>query len=415
MDSSFSLILFFGILIISGFVFGELANLVKLPKASGYLIAGIVLNPDVLFSFFSREEMNQLSDFPLDMALAIIAFSIGGGLHRKEIKSLGKSIVAIGINQAEVTLLVVTFGIIGFFSLFPGWAGTWENQLVPLAIILGALALPTDPAAFLAVKHELKAAGKITTTTLGIAAIDDMLTFLNFVIAVSIAGIFMGGNTGGSVTNELWHALIEIVSSIGIGIVFGIALNGVSRLVKNENEGVLIVMLIGFILSCYGLAVAFELEKLLASMAMGIVVVNYNPIKAKLFDLLERYTEELVFVIFFTLSGIQLEFSVMGEALLLVILFAVLRFTGKWLGTISGASLAQSPPAIKRYTTLALLPQGGIVIGLALTLQGKPAFSEYDDLILGVVIISSIFYEILGPITTKYALQKTGEAGKENN
>lgn len=409
MESSFSLILFFGILIISGFLFGELANVVKLPKASGYLIAGLFLNPDLFFNLLNRDELNQLSKLPLDMALAVIAFSIGGGLHREELKSLGKSIISIGINQAEVTLLVVTFGIIGFSNLIAGFSAGWAIHLVPIAIILGALALPTDPAAFLAVKNELKAEGKITTTTLGIAAIDDMLTFLNFVIAVSIAGLFMNGNEI-SIQSELAHALMAIAGSIGLGIAVGVILNYVTRLVKNESSGVLIVMMIGFIFSCYGLAAAFELEKLLAAMAMGIVVVNYNPIQNKIFELLERYTDELVFVIFFTLSGLQLNFSILGDAYMLIGLFILLRFIGKWIGTVSGATLAKSDTKIKKYTTWTLLPQGGIVIGLALTLQNKPAFSDYADLIEGIVIISSILYEIIGPVTTKYALEKAGES-----
>jgi Kef-type K+ transport system membrane component KefB len=410
MEYQESLILFFGIIIVSGFVFGELANLAKLPKASGYLIAGLLLNPDLTFSIIDKEKIQEVSQLPLNMALSVIAFSIGGGLHRKEIQSLGKSIVAIGVNQAEITLLVVVFGLIGFFSLFPSLAGSWQQNLIPVAIILGALALPTDPAAFLAVKHELKAAGKITTTTLGIAAIDDMLTFLNFVLAISVAGIFM--DQSGAVGNELLHALIEIGASIGVGVAIGLLLNITTKLIKNESEGVLIVMMIGFVFGCFGLAELLGLEKLLANMSMGIIVINYNPLANKIFNLLERYTEELVFVIFFALSGIQLNFNMLNEAAFLVILFIVLRFSGKWLGTYSGALIAKSEPKIKKYTTWALLPQGGIVIGLALTLKQKSAYVEWADFILGVVIVSSVFYEIVGPITTKYALHKAGEVNK---
>jgi len=412
MDIALNYILFTGIIIITGFVFGELANKVKLPKATGYLVAGILLNPDLFISLLDHKHFVEASQVVLNISLAIIAFSIGGGLHRKELKSMGGSIVSIGINQAEITLLIVAFGLIGLFRVFPPEGYAWAEYLVPMSIILGSLALPTDPAAFLAVKNELKAKGRLTTTTLGIAAIDDMLTFLNFVLAVSIAGLFLNSGEG-NLGMELLKTLGEIAASIALGAVMGGLLNLVTGLTKKETEGVLIVLALGFILACYGLAEAFHLEKLLTNMSMGIVVVNFNPIRKKIFDLLERYTEELVFVLFFTLSGIQLNFDIIDQVLLLVGVFVVLRFAGKWAGTFSGALMAGSDKKIKRYTTWALLPQGGIVIGLGLTLQQDPAFSSFADIILGVVIISSVVFEIIGSITTKYALEESGEAKAE--
>jgi NhaP-type Na+/H+ or K+/H+ antiporter len=412
MDINFNYILFIGGVIITGFVLGELANKIRLPKASGYLIAGILLNPDMFLSFISEFDFTRESNIALDIALAVIVFSIGGGLKKKEIKSLGRSMVSIGINQAEITLLVVTFGIIGFFQCIPGIDAPWMDQIIPLGIILGALALPTDPAAFLAVKHELRSKGKITSTTLGIAAIDDILTFLNFVIALSVARLFMQQGDV-HISMELLKTFGEILLSITIGASMGYIFNQFTRLVRKETEGVLIVMTIGFIIFCFGLADMLGTEKLLANMTMGIVVVNFNILSKKIFQLIERYTEEFVFVIFFTLSGIQLDFSILGEIFILMIIFIVLRFAGKWAGTVSGAFMAGSDRKIKRLTTWALLPQGGIVIGLALTLKQEPGFSVLADIVIGVVIISSVFFEIIGSVTTKYALKKAGESGKD--
>lgn len=413
MDINFNYILFIGGVIITGFILGELANKIRLPKASGYLIAGVLLNPDLFLNFLSEFDYTKESNIALDIALAVIVFSIGGGLKRKEIRSLGRSILSIGINQAEITLLIVTFGIIGCCHYIPGIESPWMDQLIPLGIVLGALALPTDPAAFLAVKHEMRAKGRITSTTLGIAAIDDILTFLNFVIALSIARLFMKQgdvNTG----MELLKTLGGILLSIALGAFMGYIFNQITKLVRKETEGVLIVMTMGFIIFCFGLAEMLGIEKLLANMTMGIVVVNFNILRNKIFQLLERYTEEFVFVIFFTLSGIQLNFGVLGEIYLLVILFIILRFAGKWTGTVSGAFMARSDRKIRKLTTWALLPQGGIVIGLALTLKQEPGFSMLADIVIGVVIISSVFFEIIGSVTTKYALNKAGESGKDD-
>ncbi len=400
-------ILFTGILIMVGFTFGQLANLVNLPKATGYLIAGLVLHPN-LFNFFGKIDVLEFSRLPLNISLSIITFAIGGGLSFRKLKKMGRSIISIGVSQAELTLLVVLFGFLLVFSLYAPHHFQWGGEAIPLAIILGALALPTDPAAFLAVKHELKAEGEVTSTTLGIAAIDDLLTFLNFVLAVSIAGIYLGANDEG-VGSELLGALLNIAISIGIGLLSGLLLNLITRAVRREVEGVLIVMTVGMVLSCYGLAEALEMEALLATMTMGLVVVNFNSLSEEIFGLLDRYTEELVFVIFFTLSGMRLNFGIIGEAWLLILLFIVLRFAGKWIGAYAGAFIGRSNPKVRRLVTWGLLPQGGIVIGLALVLQHEPGFESLSDLVLGVVIVATIFYEILGPITTKYAITKAGE------
>lgn len=411
MDIQPNYILFIGSAIVAGFVFGELANMVRLPKASGYLIAGVLLNPDLFLGFLKQWEFGEESSIAINIALAVIVFSIGGGLKRAKIRYVGKSILSIGISQAEITLAIVTFGIIGFFRIFPGIGSSCTADLIPLAIVIGTLALPTDPAAFLAVKHELRAKGKITSTTLGIAAIDDMLTFLNFVLGLSVAKLFLEqGNV--HIGKELLVTTGEIILSVFFGFFIGWIFNQVTRLVKRENEGVLIVMTIGFIMVCFGTAEMLGLEKLLANMSMGIIVVNYNILSGKIFNLLERYTEEFVFVVFFTLSGIQIKFNILGEALLLTFLFVLLRFAGKWAGTYTGALIAGSKPELRKLVPWTLLPQGGIVIGLGLTMKNEPGFENISDIVIGVVIISSILFEVLGSITTKYALKKAGETGK---
>jgi Kef-type K+ transport system membrane component KefB len=142
---------------------------------------------------------------------------------------------------------------------------------------------------------------------------------------------------------------------------------------------------------------------------MGTVVVNFNKKQKLIFKVLERYTDELIFVLFFTLSGMYLDFTVLKTALLLVASFIVLRTIGKISGSVLGAVFSKAPDNVRKYTWGGLIPQGGIVVGLALIMKQNPAFNAFSDLIISVVIGSTIFHELIGPIMAKFSLKKAHE------
>jgi len=190
---------------------------------------------------------------------------------------------------------------------------------------------------------------------------------------------------------------------------FGFFLNILTKIIKKETEGVLLTLIISLLSLCYGLAGMFGADELLSTMTMGIVVVNYNIKKEKLFKILERYTEELIFVLFFTISAMHLNFSVMVSNYLFIIIFIVFRSIGKFTGTIVGGKISKSSLSIQKFTVGGLIPQGGIVIGLALVIKQNPAFDSISDIILNVIIGATIIHEIFGPVISKFALEKAGE------
>jgi Kef-type K+ transport system membrane component KefB len=142
---------------------------------------------------------------------------------------------------------------------------------------------------------------------------------------------------------------------------------------------------------------------------MGIVVVNFNPLRAKIFKILERYTEELIFILFFTLSGMHMKFSVLANFYILVFLFVALRTIGKFLGVIIGSHISKTSRKIRKYTTGGLIPQGGIVVGLALLIKQNPAFDTIADIIIGIIIGATIIHELIGPISARLSLKKAGD------
>lgn len=405
-------ILIVGLIIFCGFIFGELAKKIKLPKVSGYILAGVFLNPG-LFHIIPKNFVIH-TELATNISLSFITFSVGGTLLFSKIKKLGKSILCITIFEGEFAFFAI---IIGFLLISPFFVHIpnegWLTVFIPMSILLGSLGAPTDPSATLAVKNEYKATGRVTQTVMSVAAFDDVLGIINYSIAIAVAQIFVA-HQALSAYNSFVQPLLVIVGSIVLGIIAGFALNFVTNFIKRETEGVYIVIMLALLCICFGVAALIQVNQLLAVMAMGAVVVNFNKKQQLLFKVLERYTDELIFVLFFTLSGMYLDFTVLKTALALVLFFVIFRTIGKVLGATLGAIFAKASKNVIKYTSGGLIPQGGIVVGLALIMKQNPAFDAFSDIIISVVIGSTILHELIGPITTKISLEKAGEIQKIN-
>jgi Kef-type K+ transport system membrane component KefB len=400
-------ILTVGLIISFGFICGEIAERIKLPKVTGFILAGVLLNPG--FAGFIPKNFSDHTDVVTNISLCFITFSVGGTLLRSKIKQLGKSITFITFFEAEGAFLTVILGFILFGSYIFRLSGVdWQSMFLPLSLLLGALASPTDPSATLAVSHEYKAKGEVSSTIMGVAAFDDALGLMNFSLASAFSIMLIAGRSFDVATSVL-GPLIVIAGAALLGVVCGIAFNAVTGFVKREGEGVLIVLIFAFLCLCFGIASYLKVDELLSTMTMGIVVVNFNFRHEEIFRVLERYTEELIFVFFFTLSGMHFQFGIFKMVLIPVFSFAVLRTIGKLWGTRLGAELAHSSPKVKKYTALGLVPQGGIVVGLALLARQNPAFGSLSTIMINVVIGATVIHELIGPVLIKFTLRKAGE------
>jgi Kef-type K+ transport system membrane component KefB len=284
----------------------------------------------------------------------------------------------------------------------------WFTVFIPMSILLGSLGAPTDPSATLAVKEEYNAEGRVTQTVMSVAAFDDVLGIMNYSIAIAIAQVFIS-HQALNTCNSFLQPLLVILGAIVLGAVLGFLLNFVTNFIKRETEGVYVVIIIALLCVGFGLATILKVDQLLAVMTMGAIVVNFNKKQELIFKVLERYTDELIFVLFFTLSGMYLDFTVLKTALALILFFVIFRTIGKVSGTVVGALASKAPENVKKYTAGGLIPQGGIVVGLALIMKQNPAFDTFSDIIISVVIGATIFHEIIGPITAKISLSKAGE------
>ena len=400
-------ILTVGIIIFTGFVFGEISEKLRLPKVTGYILAGIFLNPG-LFHFIQQDFIDHTT-FVTNISLAFITFSVGGSLLYSRIKRMGKGILYITIFESEFAFISVIIGFLAITPFFIHRAGdSWFSIFIPLSILMGSLGSPTDPAATLAVAHEYKAQGDVTSMIMGVAALDDAAGIMNYSLSMAVAGVFVL-HEGFNLYASFWRPLMIIGGSIILGIIFGVFFNGITLFVERESEGVYIVLIFALLSLCFGIATILGFDELLSTMTMGAIVVNYNPKRVQIFQILERYTEQLIFILFFTLSGMHLNFSVLSTYLILMLFFVIFRAIGKVSGTMLGAHLSKSSATVKRYTAGGLIPQGGIVIGLALLIKQNHAFDAISDIIISVIVGATIVHEIIGPVLSKTMLKKAGE------
>ena len=398
--------LIFGLILFGGFAGGEFAKWLKLPKVTGYIIAGIILNPGVtgIVPDGFTDNLTVLTN----IALSFITFSVGGSLLWQTVKKLGKGIVYITVLEAELAFLFAAAGIAAaLFYTGSSLSGESSFLLFPAALLLASLASPTDPSATLAVKNEYNAKGEVMDTVMGVAAFDDVLGIINYSLATAVALALITHAPVSFMT--VAEPLYAIAGAVLLGVLFGLAFNIITRWVKKEGDSVWLVIIMGILLTAFGVSTLLKVDELLATMSVGVVVVNFNPRQKEIFQVLERYTDEIIFTLFFTISGLNLNFASLASGYWLIGAFVLSRFLGKAGGVYLGGTLAKSSPEVKKYTTGALLPQGGIVIGLALMMSKNDAFAPFADLVLNVILGATVIHELSGPVITRISLSKAGE------
>ncbi len=369
---------------------------------TGYILAGVLLNPQV-FDIISPSFVNS-SDLITTLTLSIITFSVGASLYLPKIKRVGKTIGVVALFEAQFANLFIA---VGFALLIPVLVPEMAQYAVPVALLFGALGSPTDPSATLAVAHQFKCDGPVTRTVMGVAAMDDGIGMLNYSLAAAVATVLIAHNSLN--TSSILSPLLKIGSSLAAGAFFGGLFALLEKKMNISATSQMLALLLGTLYSCYGVSMLINADPLLAVMTMGFVMVNAGEWCRQIPEKISGTVEEIVFILFFTVSGMKLDFSVLKSSALLVLLFVVLRVSGKFAGTNLGARLTSAPKPVRKYTGFCLVPQGGIVIGLALVLHSMPAFHAFADTLINVILGTVVINELIGPMFSKWALKNAGE------
>ena len=400
--------------ILSGLIMSRAAKLVNRPSVTAYLVAGLLIGPFVLgragirgIGFSTMEEVNSFSIIS-QAALGFIAFEIGNEFRLKDLKTMGRSAITVGILQAVITTIVVDIALLSLHFLFPSLIS------MSSAITLGAIAAATAPAATLMVVKQYKAQGPMTKLLLMVVAIDDAVGLVLFSLSFGMATAMETGAI--SITGVLVEPLVELVLSILLGVLGGVGLNVLEKYFHSRSKRMslavaFVMMTVGVSMLTWkvgGVKCGFSL--LLVCMVEGTVFCNINETSQELMDRVDRWTGPLN-MLFFVLSGAELDLSVLSNPMVLFIglVFIAFRSLGKISGAYLSCRMEKTSPIIQKYLGITLLPQAGVALGMALTARNLA-----DGEVVGnVVLFAVLLYELFGPTLTKWALLKAGEISIE--
>ena len=395
---------YLGVIFVLGALIEWLSPKLYLPRVVGYLLLGLIIGPEVLG--FIPHEFVENSYIITDLALAIIAVLVGATLKTSALNEHGKEVVYITIFQSLGTFITVTLG----FMLVGDMLNFQTQEILFIALVLGAIATATDTAAPLAIVHELRAKGNFTSTLLAVVAADDAMSLIVFSFALTI-GITLTVSETYQFSNLL-DALILIAFSGVVGVVAAFINSGLEKLFSH-HKGMETISTLGLIFIVYSLSEYWKLEPLLSAMIMGIVMTNISPDFDLVEEEIDNHLAEIIFMLFFIISAMHLKFSAVFAFPIAIELYIVFRVFGKIVGSYIGASMSHSSIIVKKYMGLALLPQAGVAIGLALSLQNKDGFEVIAPLILNIVIATTFIHELVGPLMTEYAIKKSNETNED--
>ena len=373
-----------------GLFMTRLTRLVKLPNVTAYLIAGVLIGPYV-FHLVGSETLAGFSVIT-ECALGFIAFSIGDEFKLESLQAIGKPALIITVLES-LFAVICTMSI----TLLLGF-----NPII--CIMLGALSASTAPAATLLIVRQYKAQGPLTDMLLPVVAADDATGLIAYSICVSIAQ-GMVSHSAFSFTGTVLLPLLKIVAALLLGAVLGFILALTHRWFRSHTNRM--SLCIAFVMIGVGIADYLGLSNLLLCMALGAVYVNIWTDSERILGCIDDWTYPL-FMLFFVISGAQLNLDTLPKVGLLGVVYICARFGGKFLGAWLGGTLTKQPAVVRNNLGWALMPQAGVAIGMA-TMALKQLPAEYSQLIQTVILSATLIYEIAGPLAAKTALQRAGE------
>jgi len=391
-----------GMAIFFGTIFARLFQLIRIPQVVGYIFIGLLVGQSGL-NLMDLQTVNDLQPFSF-FALGIIGFLIGGELHRDVFRKHGPRLISMlfGEGLGAFVFVFVLVGAIAFITT------NSIAESVAYAVVLGAIASATAPAATVNVLWESKAAGPLTTTVFAIVALDDALALVLYSIATSCAAILLGTETS-ALSTTIGRVAWELLGGIALGIGIGVILNFVMRK-TGEHENTL-ALTIGAVALVTGSAHLLGIDMILASMTLGCVIANLAPRRSKrAFETVERFTAP-IFALFFVTVGAQLNIGGMpGWMWALAVSYLAGRSIGKLAGARAGAKFSGASQSVTRYLGLCLLSQAGVAVGLSIT-AGHRFSGDFGTAIISIIALTTFVVQIVGPPCVKLAIHRAGEAG----
>ncbi|MBO5935141.1 MAG: cation:proton antiporter [Clostridia bacterium] len=414
MNHTASILLSLSIALLAGLLLSRLVKLVKLPAVTAYLIAGVLIGPFVLGAFgipgigIATEQLEGLGIIS-DVALGFIAFSMGNEFRLAQLKKIGRQATIIGVFQAIFTTIVVDAVLIALHFAMP------DKLTLPAAIVLGAVATATAPAATLMVVKQYKAKGPVTDILLPVVALDDAVGLMVFAVSFGVAKSLSTGAI--DILSVIVEPVLEVVLSLLLGLVMGGLFTFCEKFFHSRSKrmavSVTFVMMTVAISSLKFNVGHFHVgfSSLLSCMMLGTVFCNFCDVSEELMDRADRWTAPIL-ILFFVISGAELELTVFADAAVVIagITYIISRSIGKCSGAFISAKMTKCDKNIVKYLGITLLPQAGVALGMAIK---AIELGPDGAIVRNITLFAVLIYEIVGPFLTKVALTKAGDIKAE--
>jgi Kef-type K+ transport system membrane component KefB len=377
------------LVLILSFILGRILRKLRLTEILAYILSGIIIGRVLNFS-----APEQFSIIITGITLALVAYIIGLSFSFAFLKRMGKQIVIILIVQVLMTFIAT----LGFVYLL--------TRDLPLSIILGSLAPATAPAGTIAVLRDLRAKGTLTDITMALVGLDDALVIVIYAVGIRLTKILLGAEA--SISFSFTYPLWEIFGGLGLGAAIGVAISYLAKKIHLSSDHIFLISIAAAIL-CWGLAEMIGVSAILTCMALGTAVINLNvQIGNRSNELIDNIMTP-VFVLFFAVIGMQMDFSLFQSMWPLIIVYCVGRSIGKIAGCSLGGVLSRSEPKVKKYLGLAMLDQAGVAMGLAFLAAQALSGYELGGTIITLMATTTVVHGLIAPPLIQYAVRKAGE------
>ncbi len=393
-----------GFMLIVGYLLARVAGAIRLPEITGFILAGVLMGTGglAILGASAAEELAVITE----VALGIIALTIGGELRLAKLRRVYRSVGWITAGQFTMTFVIAAGALL--LLAIP----------LPFALLLGAIATTTSPAAVIAIVQATRARGPFVDHLNGTVALGDAVSIAVFGVILAMVPAMLGDASRTSVL--VWRSLADLGMSLVLGAVIGYLIYATTR--RQSNPGEVMILTLGFLFLSTALAVSLRFSPLLMNMAAGAAIANLSAGNTRIFRTLEPLTPP-VYALFFVIAGTKLNPALLfgPEVLVLGAAFVAARWIGKYFGSYLGARIGGSDPVIRNWIGMGLFAQAGVALGLVLLLQAASELGQIAgpsgalsaglpaDMVrtaTNVVLLSIFVNEISGPPVAKVAISR---------
>jgi Kef-type K+ transport system membrane component KefB len=370
-----------------GLLLSTIAQRTFLPRATLLLLFGAAIGEDLL-NLVPKLLVDRFG-LIAEVTLLMVGFLLGGKLTRTSLRGHTRISFSISICAALLPALAVCLGMIAM------------GVATEIAILLGCFAAATAPTAILDVVQESGIKNRFSQLLLLIVVLDDVWALVLFGIGMAVVTSLNGvAGEAGFIGLVVW----ELGGAVVLGLAIGVPAAYLTGRIKEGKP--MLSEALGIVFLCGGVALWLNVSFLIAAIVMGAVIANLARHHDYPFHAIEGI-QSLFVIIFFVLAGASLELGSLAAIGVIGGVYILCRALGKYVGAWIGGYLSKSGQDNQLWMGVALLPQAGVAIGMALVASNQ--FPEYRQIMLPIVIASTVVFEIIGPVFTRLAIQRSSK------